>query len=96
MKMLIVCCESGLDEKVTQALDELGATGYTVCQGILGKGATGPRRDNPIWPGSNVVVHACVPDEMVPVIVERVRVARDEYLRTPGCRIFEVPVQQVL
>jgi len=96
MKMLMVCCESGLDEKVTRVLDELGATGYTTCRGILGKGATGPKQDNPIWPGSNVVVHACMPDELVPAVVERVRAARDEYVKTPGCRIFEVPVQLLL
>jgi len=80
----MVCCELGLDEKVTRALEELGATGYTTCRGILGKGATGPKQDNAIWPGSNVVVHACVPDEMVPAIVEGVRAARDEYLKDAG------------
>jgi hypothetical protein len=94
--MLMICCESGLDEKVTEALEETGAAGYTICRGILGKGTTGPKQDNPVWPGSNVVIHACLPDELVALIVDRVRAARDEYIKPPGCRVFEVPVQQLL
>jgi hypothetical protein len=96
MKMLMVCCESGLDEKVVAALEELGVSGYTLCAGATGKGSTGVKRNSAIWPGSNVIVHTCVAEEIIPEFVARVRAARDEYLRTPGCRIFEVPVQQLL
>ena len=96
MKMLMVCCESGLDEAVVSALEEVGAGGYTVCRSLTGSGATGRKHDNPIWPGSVVVIHTCVGEELIPAIVDRVRAARDEYVKTPGCRIFEVPVQQLL
>jgi Nitrogen regulatory protein P-II len=96
MKMLMVCCDQGLDEKVVEALEALGASGYTVCAGAKGRGATGPKLDNPVWPGSNVVVHACVGDEIIPALVERVRAVRDDYLKRPGCRVFAVPVEQLL
>ena len=96
MKLLIMCCESGLDEKATDVLDDLGAPGYTVCRQALGKGKTGMKHNNPIWPGCNSVVHACVPDEMVPEIIDRVRQARDEYVKTPGCCILQVDAVRVL
>ena len=96
MKMLMICCESGLDAKVVEALDELGAPGYTVCTGSTGKGATGPKQNNPVWPGSNVIVHTCVPEPMIPPIVDRVRAARDDYVKQPGCKVFAVPVDQLL
>ena len=96
MKMLMICCESGLDLKVVQALDELKVPGYTVCRGSTGKGTTGPKQDNPVWPGSNVIVHTCVTEETIPGIVARVREARDDYVKQPGCKVFSVPVEQLL
>ena len=96
MQMLMVCCESGLDEKVVAALEDLGAPGYTVCEGLKGLGSTGPKHDTPIWPGSSVVVHTCIEDELVPQVVERVREARDSHLKRPGCCVFAVPVERLL
>ena len=96
MKMLMICCESGLDLKAVEALDELGVPGYTVCRGSTGRCETGPKHDNPVWPGSNVIIHTCVQDELIPEVVTRVRAARDDYVKQPGCKIFSVPVEQVL
>ncbi|MGQ9730838.1 MAG: PG0541 family transporter-associated protein [Candidatus Zipacnadales bacterium] len=94
--MLMMCCESGLDLKVIEVLEELGAPGYTVCEQLKGMGSTGRKHGNPIWPGHSVVVHACVDDTLIPQIVERVREARDEYVKRPGCAIFAVPVEKLL
>jgi hypothetical protein len=96
VKMLMICCESGLDLKVVETLDELQVPGYTVCKGSTGKGVTGRKQDSPVWPGSNVIVHTCVSDELIPTIVERVRGARNDYVKQPGCKVFAVPVEQLL
>ena len=96
MQMLMICCESGLDEKVTQILDQLEAPGYTVCRQATGKGGTGPKHNNPIWPGSVSVVHACVPDDLVAETVDRVREARDSYLKRPGCCVIGLAAERLL
>jgi hypothetical protein len=96
MKMLMVCCESGLHLKVVETLEEMGAPGYTVCENLKGMGCTGRKAGSPIWPGNSVVVHTCVEDDMVPPIVDRVRRARDDYIKRPGCAVFAVPAEKLL
>ncbi len=96
MKMLMVCCESGLHLKVVEALEALGVPGYTICENLKGMGCTGRKDGTAVWPGNSVVVHTCVEDGLVSGVVERVHRARDEYLKRPGCAVFAVPVERLL
>ena len=96
MKMLMVCCESGLHLKVVETLEAMGVPGYTVCENLKGMGCTGRKQSSPIWPGNSVVVHTCVEDDAIPGIVDRVRQARDDYIKRPGCAVFAVPVEKLL
>ena len=96
MTMLMVCCESGLHLKVVETLQALGAPGFTVCENLKGMGCTGRKDGSPVWPGNSVVVHTCVEDELVPGVVDRVREARDDYMKRPGCAVFAVPAEKLL
>jgi hypothetical protein len=94
-KMLVTRFELGLHLKVVEVLEALQAPGYTVCEDLKGMGCTGRKDGNPIWPGNTVVVQTCVEDGMVAGVVERVRAARDEYVKRPGCAVFAVPAEKL-
>ncbi|MCS6830920.1 MAG: hypothetical protein NZ749_09800 [bacterium] len=78
MQMMLIICDAGVTEKVTEILNGAGAPGYTVLHSATGKGESGPRENTPIWPGLNSVILCAVPADRVPIIRESIDALRKQ------------------
>jgi hypothetical protein len=88
MKLLAIVCAAGLDDEVIGIIKGAGAQGYTHLENCTGEGRTGPHMDTAVWPGQHHLLLTCVDESIVPLIVEKVRAACQEYALQPPCRAF--------
>ncbi len=78
MQMVLIVCDAGVTERITEILTEAGAPGYTVLRDATGRGESGPRENTPVWPGWNSVVLCATSPECVPRIREGLNVLRQQ------------------
>lgn len=95
MKLLIIICESALEGQITKLLDETDAY-YSIFHDVIGKGRTGKKENNPIWPGINMMFYASVPEEKIPKITSEIEEIKKSYRKTPGCKIFSLDTEEIL
>jgi len=53
MKLVMVVYDTGAESLVEDALDFVGATGWTRLTDVIGHGRAGRRMGDPIFPGNN-------------------------------------------
>lgn len=94
MKLLIIICESALEGQITKLLDEMEVY-YSKFHNVPGKGRTGKKENNPIFPGINMMFHIVVSEEKIPKITSEVEEIKKSYRKTPGCKIFSLDVKEI-
>lgn len=87
-RLVWVIVESGIESQLMETLADLGVEHYTLFQQIEGKGETGHKQGNAIFPGINHVVMIAMAEEIIPPLVERLHEIRDSYIVKPGVRVI--------
>lgn len=94
MRLLFIICEAGVDGRVMDILDHVGAAGYTRFSGATGKGKHGRRDGTPIWPGLNSIIMSYVDEAHVEAIFEGLDHLEEERNGRLAVKIFSVPAEE--
>lgn len=94
MKLLMIVYDSGIEEDMTQLLDELNLSGWTKTFGAHGHGGTGTKLGDPIWPGTNNVLYIALPGEEVARVLAALTELQSTYRRKPGITPFVLPLAE--
>lgn len=94
MRLLFIICEASVDERIMEMLEHLGAPGYTRFTGAIGNGRRGRREGTPIWPGLNSILMTCVPETLVPHILEGLERLEAERAGRLAVKVFSVPAEE--
>jgi len=96
MKMVMVFYESGIDESMTAVLERLRVEGWSKYEGGTGAGRKGLRLNDAIWPGTNNLLLAAMPDERVRPFLDALSALKREYLRPPAMQAYVYAVEEGL
>lgn len=97
MRLLIVICESSVENRVFELLQRSGAEGFTRLTGATGLGPNHGRREgSPVWPGLNSVVFSLVPENLVAEIARALDGLRAEREGRLALKVFSTPAEQLL
>lgn len=88
IQMVMVVYDEGMEEDVQEVLEQLEAMGYTKLLGAQGRGRSGPRMGDPIWPGLNNILCVALPASEVPDFLQRIRQLRSRFRRPPALKFF--------
>lgn len=94
MKLLVIICDTALEGEITEILEKKNLN-YSKFHNVLGKGRTGKKENNPIWPGINMMFYILVSEEIIPEIVKNIKEVQKSYRKTPGCKIFSVNAEDI-
>lgn len=97
MKSVMIVFNQVHTERVEFMLDKLGIRGFTWWEEVKGRGSeTGePRMGTHTWPEMNSAVMTVIPDELVEVLLQKVR-KLDQVNQAIGVRAFVWSVEQVV
>lgn len=95
MKLLIIICESALEGQITKLLDEMEVY-YSKFHNVSGKGRTGKKENNPIFPGINMIFYVGTTENNISKIVNELDKIKKSYRKIPGCKIFSVDIEERL
>jgi hypothetical protein len=87
-KLLFVVFDEGIRPDVMELLEEQGIQHFTRWSNAEGRGETGPRHGDPVWPGLNDVLMVALDEAQVQPLVEALHVMRDSFPLTPGLRVM--------
>lgn len=96
MKLVMIIYDTGAEALVEEALDKTGATGWTRITDVIGKGRTGLRMGDPIFPGQNNVMFAAVEDEIIAPLKEELLGIPDEFIKQLSFRVFVSDVELLI
>jgi nitrogen regulatory protein PII len=95
MKLLMICYNEAIDDKVIELLDDMNVQGYTKWTKVLGKGQTsGPHMLSHIWPKANNALLTVLPEEQAREVLARIRELKT-IVAKEGLKAFMWPVDQV-
>lgn len=96
MKLLLIFCDSGVEERVLEGLRRVGVPGYSRLAEVSGSGRTGRRDGDPVWPGTNSLLMVAVPsEEAVDAVREMVLTLKQEYIRAPALHAFTLEATEL-
>jgi hypothetical protein len=61
LTMFLILYPQSSQEEVVALLDELGVSGYTQTDKVIGRGPRGHHFDSQIWPGADGMIYCVVP-----------------------------------
>ena len=94
MKLVWIAYNEAIDEEVIEALEAVGATGYTKWTQVRGKGTTsGPHLLSHVWPQGNNVLFVVADDEVAGKLLEAARELKKTSGRE-GIKAFLLNVEQ--
>jgi hypothetical protein len=96
MRQLTIIYETMLDRDIIKVLEGVRVPGYTKFSGVSGLGKTGRHEGNQIWPGSNTIVIAMVPEEVVKDIVSKLEVVKSSYHKKVGLKVFAALTDELI
>lgn len=91
--MLIIVYDAGIDEAVTEIIENLGLPGYTKVFGAHGVGGTGRKFGNPIWPGVNNLLYIAVAPEQAEQVRRALRDLQGNYRLKPGITLWAIDAE---
>jgi nitrogen regulatory protein PII len=95
MKLLIIICDTALEGEITKFLEKENLN-YSKFHNVLGKGRTGKKENNPIWPGLNMMFYILTKEEFITKITDEIKEIQKLYIKVPGCKIFSVEAEEIL
>jgi len=97
MKSIMIVFNQALTEKVEYMLDKLEVRGFSQWTGIQGRGTKDgtPHYGNHTWPEINVATIAVVEDNMVDIILDKVKKI-DAINKEVGIRAFVWNIEQTV
>lgn len=88
MKMVIIVYDTGAEALVEEALEKAGAQGWTRITDVIGKGRTGIRMGDPVFPGTNNMMIAVMEDQKLLDLREELITIPDEFIKQLPFRVF--------
>lgn len=88
MKMVLIVYDTGAEALVEEALDRAGAEGWTRITDVIGKGRTGIRMGDPVFPGTNNMMVAVMDEQTLLDLREELIGIPDEFLKQLPFRVF--------
>jgi len=88
MKLVMVVYDTGAESLVEDALDFVGATGWTRLTDVIGHGRAGRRMGDPIFPGNNNVMLSVIEDEKLEPLRQELLKIPDEFIKQLAFRVF--------
>ena len=95
VKMVMLIIEEGIREDVEKIMKKQGIDHWTVWARIEGRGETGPKHGDPIWPGLNEVFMIAMEEEKLEHLVVKLHALRDSLPITPGMRVIIMDAQMI-
>ncbi len=92
-KLLIIVYDAGIDEAVTETIENLELPGYTKVFGAHGVGGTGRKFGNPIWPGTNNLLYIAVSPEQAEQVRRALRDLQGNYRLKPGITLWSIDAE---
>ena len=92
-KLLTVVYDSGMDERVTETLEEIGVAGWTKVFGAHGVGGTGRKENTSIWPGTINMLYLVLESSDVERVAAALRALQASYRRNPGMTLWAQPAE---
>jgi hypothetical protein len=93
MRLLTIVYDSGMDERVSAILTELGVTGWTKQFNAHGFGGAGLKLNSPIFPGMVYVLWIVLEEADVERVAGAMREMRVFYRRNPGLTMWTQAVE---
>ncbi len=88
MKFVMIIYDTGAESLVEEALEEVGATGWTRITDVIGRGRAGQRMGDPIFPGTNNVMLSVIEDQQLQRLKEHLQRIPDEFIKQLPFRVF--------
>ena len=97
MKALFVAYNQAYNEEIVEVLQAAGQRGYTKWEDVGGRGTLDgePHLGSHAWPTQNHALFAAVPDNLLPVIMEQLRL-KDEKYPDLGLRAYTWSIEESL
>jgi hypothetical protein len=96
MRLLIIIYETMIDQDVIKMLEGIRVPGYTKFSGVSGLGKTGRHDGTQIWPGSNTIVLAVVPEELINDLVGKLEILKASFHKKVGLKVFATLADELL
>ncbi len=93
MKMALIIYDTGAESLVEGALERIGANAWTRVTDVIGKGRTGLRMGDPVFPGNNDMMFCAIEDDQVEPLRREMETIPDEFIKTLAFRVFISDVQ---
>ena len=88
MKLVTVVYDTGAETLVEEALETVGAGGWTRVLDVAGKGRAGLRLGDAIFPGLNNLMFSVIEDEKVAPLKIELEQIPDEFIKQLAFRVF--------
>lgn len=88
MKMVTIIYDTGAEGPVEEALEKVGASGWTRIEDVSGLGRTGKRLGDPIYPGLNNIMFSVIEEEQVEPLRQALAVIPSEFIKQLSFRVF--------
>ncbi len=99
MKLLMVVVPEVAESDIRTILDEAGSPGWTEVRNLVGRGESGLRLGNQIWPGHNSAFLCAVQPELVDGVCRRLNDYRIRHQGPAGTfpiRLFSIPCEVLI
>ncbi len=88
--LLLIVYDRAIEMDVMSRLEGLDLPGYTLIRDVEGKGGTGIKKGDPVFPGLNNLLLIALNESQVPDVVATLRKLQSDYLLKPGITIFQL------
>jgi len=88
LKLVTVVYDTGAETLVEEALEKVGAGGWTRVLDVAGKGRAGLRLGDAIFPGLNNLMFSVIEDEKVAPLKIELEQIPDEFIKQLAFRVF--------
>ncbi|MCL6646780.1 MAG: hypothetical protein K6U89_00410 [Chloroflexi bacterium] len=97
VRLLLIIFSEAAEDEVRRLLDAAGAPGWTEVRRLIGRGESGLRLGNTIWPGNNAALFCAVPCELADRIASALREYLERHLTPHGAafvlRVFSLSAE---
>jgi hypothetical protein len=94
-KLLFIFYDSGIDEDLVDLFERCELEGYTRMFDAYGKGHSGKRFGDPVFPGTVNVALVAMPEERIPTLLDGLRQLEAQFRLKPPIRVFAVGTEIV-